>query len=95
MLSFTYKGQILNARVDRTMELDTTFIDKDGFKRNLAKFKWEWIWATHWANEADAGHGWIFTKALNWLVAHVRHAPYLWGHFLFVYLPLSVLLGAL
>jgi hypothetical protein len=83
MLSFVYKGQTLNARVDRPMELDTTFIDEDGFKRNLEKFKWEWIWSKHWADEAEAGHGWLFTAALNWLVAAFRHAPYLYGHIVF------------
>ncbi len=94
MLSFKHKDQNLTARVDRPQELDTKFINEDGFKRNLLKFKWEWIWARHWANEAKAGHGWIFTAALNKTVEHFRHAPYLWGHIVFYGLSSSAV-GAL
>lgn len=92
MLNFNYKGQQLNARTDRPMELDTSFIDEDGFRRNVEKFKWEWIWCKHWAGEAEAGHGWIFTAAMNWLVEALRHAPYLWGHMLY-YAGIALVVG--
>lgn len=85
-----HKGQMLNARVDRPQELDTSFINEDGFKRNLAKFKWEILWSTYWANKAEASHGWIITAALNWLVEAFRYAPYTYAHIVFIVAPILV-----
>lgn len=93
MLTFVYKGQTLKARTDRPVELDTEFINEDGLKRNLSKFKWEFIWSCHWADQNPASHGWIFTKMLNWLVEAFRHAPYLWGHVFFIIGCFQVLAG--
>jgi hypothetical protein len=93
MLQMAYKGQYLNARVDRPQELDTSFIAEDGLKRNLLKFYWEWHWSHHWALENPASHGWIFTKMLNCLVELFRHAPYLWGHVFFIIGGIQALVG--
>ena len=89
MLQFMYKGKMLNAKVDRPMELDSSFIHEDGLKRNLLKFYWEWIWSKHWASASPANHGWIFTRGLNYLVELFRHGPYLWGHVAFIWLVLQ------
>ena len=93
MLQFAYKGQYLAARVDRPQELDTTFIDEDGLKRNLAKFKWEFIWSFHWADANPASHGFFITKMLNYTVELFRHAPYLWGHVVFIIGGIQALTG--
>lgn len=92
MLQFMHKGQLLTARVDRPMELDTNFIGLDGLRRNLAKFKWEWIWSKHWAKVNKASHGFFITAALNNVVERFRHAPYLWGHVAFIGTPPLVIL---
>jgi hypothetical protein len=93
MLQFMYKGKMLNARVDRPMELDTSFIGLDGWRRNLEKFKWEWHWSHHWADANPASHGFFVTKMLNYLVELFRHAPYLWGHVVFIVSGIQVLTG--
>lgn len=87
MLAFNYKGEYLTARVDRPQELDTTFINEDGLKRNLLKFKWEYTWSRHWAKQAKASHGFFITAMLNNVVERFRHAPYLWGHVAFIGIP--------
>lgn len=78
--NFYYKKIYLVGKEDAPNELDTSFINEDGLKRNLSKFKWEWIWAKHWVKESPASHGGPLTALINTCVEHFRHAPYLWGH---------------
>jgi hypothetical protein len=79
-ITYKYKGDlvVLKPRVDRPAEVDTTFLNEDGMKRNYYKFHVEWAWAK--GRHTPAGHGWIFTKGLNWLTGQFRHAPFLWAH---------------
>lgn len=84
MITYRYKKDIvvLTPRKDRPQEVDTSFLNEDGLKRNLYKFRVEWVWSKAKAKESPAGHGWIFTAMLNNFVERLRHAPYTWGHLL-------------
>jgi hypothetical protein len=90
-ITYMYKGGVvaLQPRKDRPAEVDTTFLNEDGFKRNLYKFQVEWVWSQ--GMQTPAGHGWIFTKALNWMVSSCRHMPFNVGHAIFYWIVITTL----
>jgi hypothetical protein len=64
-------------------ELDSSFINEDGVKRNLLKFYWEWVWC--WRSTVEARKrlfsNWrIDHNLMNLVVENFRCSPYLWGH---------------
>ena len=67
----------------------------DGLKRNLARFKYEWIMLWHYMKphwKRYLRKPWDSHAYTNLYVESRRHAPYLIGHFDAVFYPLLLAL---
>lgn len=78
---FSYKGKFLKSRRDRPAELDTQFIDADGFMRNLLKMYWEFVWVYLIIKQDKVGHGGLLNEIfVNNPQLVMRHANYALWH---------------
>lgn len=93
--SFRHKGQDLNARTDYPAELDVSFLNEDGIKRNLLKMYWEFQWVRKWWEVDEAGHGGPVTSFINKWVIFCRHAPFTYVKFETYGLALVLLIAGL
>ena len=82
-------NQTLSPKDEPSCELDTSFIHENGVKRNLIKFKYEWIWLTinlkdDWKRFKNSLKPWNwmdFSHALvNLFTESMRCSPYLIAH---------------
>ena len=67
----------------RSRELDSSFINADGVKRNLLKFYWEavWCWQQTAHDRKRLVTDWrVDHNLMNLVVEALRCSPYLWGH---------------